>query len=99
MPSASELVGVMLHAPSGPTRPVPITLLEASSRVTWKPGVPPEPLIVGVLSLVIRSVDDSPVSLAGSSASAVGATGTAVSTTTVIGGAKPLEFPAASLTR
>ena len=89
----------MLHAPSGPTSPVPITLLEASSSVTRKPGVPPEPLIVGVLSLVIRSVNDSPVSLAGSSASAVGAAGTAVSTTTVIGGAKPLEFPASSLTR
>ena len=92
-------MGVMLHAPSEPTRPVPITLLWASRSVTWKPGVPPEPVIVGVLSLVIRSVGDRPVSLAGSRLRAVGAAGTAVSTTTVIGGAKPLELPAASLTR
>ena len=67
-------------------------------NVIVSPFDPPEPVIVGVVSEVISSVDDVPVSDAAARSGAPGAAGAEVST--VIGSADPADdwFPAASVT-
>ncbi len=57
------------------------------------------PVNVGVVSLVIRSLEDEPVSLAGSSAGAEGAAGAIVSIVTAAPEDVAEMFPAASETR
>ena len=54
-------------------------------KVTVSPVAPPAALIVGVLSLVLLSVDDEPVSEPESRSRSVGATGAVVSITNDIG--------------
>jgi len=71
-------VKVQLPAPSATTVPsVPSTSL---MMVTVLPGSAPLPLKVGVVSLVMSSTLDTPVSEAGSRSGAPGAPGAAVST-------------------
>ena len=54
-------------------------------KVTVSPVAPPAALIVGVLSLVLLSVDDEPVSEPESRSGADGATGAVASITNDIG--------------
>ncbi|MFM8794336.1 MAG: hypothetical protein ACKOFF_05555, partial [Acidimicrobiales bacterium] len=67
-------------------------------NVIVSPFDPPEPSIVGVVSEVMLSVDDVPVSDAAASSGAPGAAGAEVST--VIDSADPADawLPAASVT-
>ena len=85
--------------PSAATIAMPMVLPLPSFKMTSKPGVPPVPLMVGVVSRVIPSVAESPVSLAGSKVGTEGLAGSAVSTVIFIVGANPLALPARSFTK
>ena len=88
----------MLQVPSAATIAVPMMLVP-SFKITSKPGVPPVPLMVGVLSRVMLSVRESPVSLVGSKVGTEGLAGCKVSTVMFIVVANPLALPARSFTK
>ena len=94
-PSASVL-DVMLQLPPASATAVPRTVLPSESYNVTRVPASACPLMVGVVSLVMSSLEEDPVSEAESRSSPVGAVGAAVSTVTPNSVLVDETFPAES---